>query len=250
MAYNYPDLSYDDMHTAYKEAEKNSNKIRKITANYFNVSETSLRYRDYVNYCINKKNVDFVPYQFTGDAAKIFAGSLMIGNNSTIIGFNSTMNDGRCHFTQLHEINHLFNDVKEGATGESFPDLLQAEGYNPEEQYREAVANFGASMLLIPEEPMYKCILEGHDLEQGFSREFESSYSANFTRLRDYLIYICGATAYGAWSAIEEYKALYSNSRLYKHFQNNYEKYPYVKKAIDSVTLSNGAFADFAGIIW
>lgn len=239
MAYNYPDLDQDDMNRAYKEAEKNVETIREEIAQYYLLEVTSLKHHHYVDYCKDVLDVEFAKYNFKDKAANIIAGSLLVQGEDKIIGINGTMNGGRQRFTELHEICHLFFDIDTEASGQNFTELLSNENYNPSEQFREAVANFGASMMLIPEEAMFKSILEKRDLQQGFSMQFGSSYSANFTRLRDYLMIGLKISSYHAYDMIRDYSENRDKSRLYEIFKKAYDADENVRATINKTSCSD-----------
>lgn len=154
----------------------------------------------------------FYGYPFTGKTAKIMAGSLLFEDGKAVIGINETMITGRQNHTKLHEIVHLNRDVPLGMPGESLASLLEAADYSPQEQYREAVANFAASMLHIPLVPMIRLIQDGVDLDQGFSLQFGSSHSANFTRLRDFIEFGQGASHSNALNYAMDYRSNPANS--------------------------------------
>lgn len=231
MSYLYPDLDFYDLKSAYDEANNNYKNIAAKVSQDIDVSIANLRTVDYLNYVKRNYNVEFQPFPFTGEAVRIFAGSLMIGNSGAVeIGYNSSVNQGRQNFSKLHEINHLFNDVPSGFPGESFSDLFKNGKYNPEEQYMEAIANFGAAMMQIPEGALLAMIIKGEDLNYDFSNQFASSFSANFVRLRDYLVFGQNINPNIVSDLVSSYKTAPTESKLYKVLLSNFK---------DSIALQN-----------
>lgn len=207
MAYNYPDLEFDDLSRAFSTASFNVSELSNKIATETDKPIGELRTSDFIDYTRETEPVEFVPYAFKGKMAEIFGGSIMIAGNGLVeIGYNSSVNEGRQHFTILHEVNHLYNDVPRGMAGESFSDVINQGAYSEQEQYREAIANFGAAIMQIPDEPLFRMICEGASIEGDFSNEFQSSYAANFTRVRDYLIFNYQVTPTVAYELTKDYR--------------------------------------------
>ncbi|GAX06989.1 hypothetical protein IWT25_02337 [Secundilactobacillus pentosiphilus] len=238
MAYGYKNLNYCDLQEAYDEALINYSDLANDIAYYFDTKTCNLRTNDYVHYCELAYHVEFVPFTFTGKPKRIFAGSLMIGNHGFYeIGFNSSVNEGRQNFTKLHEINHLVNDVQTGKPGQSFSDVFARGDYSPEEQYCEAVANFGAAMMQIPEEALVAMILKTKNLKNEFSKEFSSSYGANYNRLLDYLMYQQKLNFSDAQVLANDYEGNPLTSGLSKVISSNVVNNPEYINIINSVIL-------------
>jgi Zn-dependent peptidase ImmA (M78 family) len=190
MAYNYPDLTYDDLSGAYKEAKHQCSIISDKVSSYACQEPYNLRCYDYFHYAKNILDIDIYGYEFPKETAEIFGGSILVDpSGSAVIGYNSVSVPGRQHHSVLHELYHYFVDVPKRGPGERFNELLAQENYTYDEQLMEAQANFGAAFMHMPEVAMLAMIIEHKDLKQGFSRQFASSYGANFTRVRDYLVY-------------------------------------------------------------
>lgn len=228
----YPDLDFDEQREAYEQALESSSLLAEKVASYNGEPVAdNLRVFDYMLYekRVNRLGFNYVPLD--GKLASIFAGSLMVGAKRpghelpyAQVGINSSMIAGRQHNTSMHEIMHYHFDVPNGFKGESFPNLLKQGQYSPEEQYREAVASFGASQLQIPTLAMIQLIRKGKDLEQGFSSQFASSYGANIVRLRSYLIYEEELYYEMANKWVEEYKANPLENRLRTYFLEKFSE--------------------------
>lgn len=209
----YPDLSEDEISSAYEDGISHATEIQQLVSKHDYTRPDHVRCYDIVRYEEEVNGLEFFDYNGLDKASGILAGSLMIGDSRPgklplgVVGINSNMVDGRQNYTRCHETCHYHFDSqnKRGQTG--FSNLQSSAVYPENEQYEEAVANFCAAHLMIPDAPLFKLLSSGSDLEQDMSREFGSSHSANYIRVEHYLIYELGYDVWRAYNAIEDYKA-------------------------------------------
>ncbi|WP_413627718.1 ImmA/IrrE family metallo-endopeptidase [Fructilactobacillus vespulae] len=217
-------LDYDDLRNAFAESKELVDLINDKVCYYFmNLKPSNLRVNDYVRYCDEAENIEFTPYHFRKSkiASKRIAGSLLVGDNASLIVYNADCITGRQNFTKLHEICHYFRNKTGKSSAENYSDLINNRDYNDNDIYEETVVNFAAAQLQIPTDALILMVLKGYQATYDFSKEFSSSYSANLKRLQDFLKYELDFTSSSAYSIVEEYKRNPESSYIRKMALDN-----------------------------
>lgn len=217
MKKEYPDLKLEDLQNSYSKAKEFYNFISDKIGNILCKDPHNLRGKDYIYFFERSGQLEFYERTFKTKNKERLAGSLEVDPSKefAIVGINASMNDGRKIFTELHEIVHWIHDVPKGYDGQSFSDVLKNAKYSQIEQHRESFVNFVAANMQIPTDSMAYMLATGKSLKSDFSNEFNSSYSANFRRVLDYLIFELKFSEKKAYSLTADYSNNPFSSKLY-----------------------------------
>lgn len=181
------------MHMIFNDVEIDSNqyfevvdslhKLKNQVCEYFNMDMYNLRWYHVVTYLQETYKVTFVykelPKQFNGKTSRY-------GNNLiTVLNTNDALNDGRKHFTAMHEVTHAVLHLDGPVNNRTFYSNSVTEVSH---DLKEIQADIGASELMMPSEAIYEACCD-HQTFRNMCNTFEVSYGALNTRLLNYLVF-------------------------------------------------------------
>lgn len=179
MTFNDVEIDSDQ----YFEVALSLNQLKNDVWLYFNISFEKMRWYHVVNYLENTGKVIFsyqnLPKNFNGKTKKV-------GNKIfTMLNTNDENNDGRKHFTAMHEVTHGVLHLDGPVKDETFYSNNITE---TSQDLKEIQADIGASELLIPSEGLFDACINKLSFDQ-MCNSFECSYGALNTRLLNYLVF-------------------------------------------------------------
>lgn len=211
----------------YVDKETYFNAINKIAglhhqvAIYCKVYPIDLRWHHFKQYAEDVLNFEIVYRDFGRVSSNIVSGMLYSNCGTIAIGINTNMkiNEGRQHFTMLHEISHGIAHVNKNLQTQSFKDLISNSSYSPEDIIIENEADFCASIMIIPDEALVDS-LRFFASFNDFCNIFEASYACVNTRLFNYLIYNHNLPSSIVRRIVNKYR--YENIPLINILKNNH----------------------------
>ena len=179
MTYKDVEISSDD----YFKVSKSLEKLKEDVCAFYKIPHEKMRWYHVVNYLKETNRVIFsyqsLPKEFNGKTKKY--GDRIV----TILNTNSDNNDGRRHFTALHEVTHAILHIKGSKPGLT---LYSNNITSPSRDFKEVQADLGASELMFPKEALlYTCAKRYSFFKM--CDIFECSHGALNTRLLNYLVF-------------------------------------------------------------
>lgn len=178
----------------YNEYIDTADKILEEISVSYTISSKDIRWTNFVQLLEEKYDVSIAAYhEFSGQLAHIFAGSLLVTTDASIIGYNDSnfQAKGRRRFTIVHEGVHFICDAQKGTISQSFSDLLKNKNYSKTELQEEDNANFVASILMCNDSALIDSMKSGDNIWE-FCDKFGFTPAAAWTRIYNYLHYSFG----------------------------------------------------------
>ena len=174
---------YDD--SLYFRVCRKMDSFIEDVAQYYNVDVHELKHYHYVKYCEEVLGYEFHP-MIVGKHSrnKLWANITFVDDFAIILYNKSTNNRGRVHYSISHEISHAVLEHHKNGT-QVFAEMVDAGNYSEDERIIEYEANIGASLLMLNDKALEKCI--EYDLTFfSICNKFQMSYKALEVRLYNY----------------------------------------------------------------
>lgn len=182
------------MHMIFNDVEIDSNQyfevvnslydLKKEVCNYFNITMSQLRWFHIMNYLKDTGKVIFqygyFSKEFNGKTRRIDKDHIL-----TMLNTNEENNDGRKHFTAMHEVTHSVLHLDGALSNKTF---YSNSANDVSSDLKEIQADIGASELLMTSEAIYQACCS-HQTFKDMCNTFEVSYGALNTRLLNYLVF-------------------------------------------------------------
>lgn len=209
----------------YPIAQENAENILSEIQATYNVKRSEIRWLDFCHLLGNKYDVIIEPKQFDNIIlAQRFAGELVIGKRKSIISYNNGMfqNDGRQRFTIVHEGIHYMRHKADHMNGEHYSEILTNGSYSPEEEQEELLTNQTASIIMLNDEALERC-MRNNKRCYDISSLYGMSGKAVFYRMLNYLkfnlkivpdvaSYLAGRYCYGSTEAACTFLCFFINN--------------------------------------
>lgn len=182
------------MHMIFNDVEIDSNQyfevanslydLKEKVCNYFNITMSQLRWFHVMNYLKDTGKVIFqygyFSKEFNGKTRRIDKNHIL-----TMLNTNEENNDGRKHFTAMHEVTHSVLHLDGALSNKTF---YSNSANDVSSDLKEIQADIGASELLMTSEAIYQACCS-HQTFRNMCNTFEVSYGALNTRLLNYLVF-------------------------------------------------------------
>lgn len=191
--------------TLYFEATNLANQLALKVSQHYGKKLEEVKCFDIQNYVEEVEDVEFLTVKFGKHLSKMMLGATSKVNGEIIISINDDLMLERKNFTAMHEIIHYYRDIPDADNGHTFSDMIQEDGYFPEDMAKEYRANTGAAVLMANDEALLYALNKFATFEQ-VADYFFMSKSALQNRIRDYLVYVENCTPQYAFSLINNYR--------------------------------------------
>lgn len=197
----------------YFEASNLANGLAKEVARAYNIPIYCVNCRYIRKYVEEFEGISFLEVSFGKHLDQMLLGAISKVFGEIIISINKTVMYERKLFTSMHEVGHFYFDLEDLNAGNQLTDMINENGYLPEDFAREYRANVTASVLMANDEALKYAIRKFKTIKE-VANYFFMSKSALRIRLREYLIYHLGCSPNYAFRLVNDY--VYSNGQLFK----------------------------------
>ncbi|MGM0125740.1 hypothetical protein IGI37_003140 [Enterococcus sp. AZ194] len=189
----------------YFEASDIANELCHEAAAYLSKPIERINCFDVKLYVEEIEEVEFIEVTFKKHLRKMMLGSTSKIAGETFISINAELMLERKNFTCMHEVIHYYRDIPYEKENHTFSDMIEENGYLPEDYPKEYRANVGAGILMANDEALQYALTKFDNFGK-VANYFFISKAALFNRLRDYLVYIQNCSPSYAASLVTKYK--------------------------------------------
>lgn len=180
------DFDFEDRYDLYNQVHDSLEALTEDVSIFKSENLYNIYYQDYIDFFETVEKVEFTHQEMPGYLGEICSGMLFPDKHQWIIAVNPTMVDTRMHFTAMHEILHLLNDVT--LEHNNFQDSFEVE--DTPQEYR---AEIGAELLMINDWALSECIVNKYSWSK-IQRSFGISSQALHYRMIDFFAFEIGLT--------------------------------------------------------
>lgn len=235
----------------YDQAKETAESVlREITSSY-EPSITNIQWHHFITLLKEEYGVAIEPHVFKNNTLNArFAGVCELGDHPLIQFNNSTFqNEERQHFTIVHEGVHYYRHKNDSdAEGETFSDIIQNASYPSEEQTEELITNQAASIIMLNDAALTKCMSNRWSFGKiaGF---YGMSPSVLFRRFVNFLYfnlninfeashYLVGRFRYGDTTEARSFLPLLIN--YFDYFVDWFHDFPLTGDTLDELYMNLG----------
>lgn len=201
----------------YFEASNLANRICEEVASEFDIPIHKVKNVHIKNYMEQVKNIAFIDVSFGDHLDNLLLGSISKVFGEIIISINKTMIWERRLFTCMHEIGHFYFDLDSLNAGNQLTDMMNEDGYLPDDLPREFRANVTASVLMSNDSALRFSIQKFNSFNK-IAEYFCMSKSALRVRLTEYLMYHFNCSPNYSYQLVNDF--VYSDGREFRKIIN------------------------------